>query len=119
MRALGDLWAGRLPLGEAFWKHAVLIGLALNIAATGGMFAAVAAGLPDAAALAIHLSPLPYSAACVLGVWRSAAPGRIGAGRGAGMGGVSGADLSLVLDKLRARRSGTNFWFGGELSWTG
>lgn len=73
MSALGDLWAGRLPLAEAFWKHAVLIGFAANVAATGGALAAVAADLPGVLALAIHLSPVPYTAACAVGVWRSAA----------------------------------------------
>ena len=73
MRTLADLWHGRLPLARAFWTHAVLIGLALNVAATGGMLAALAAGLPAALALAVHLSPLPYYLACAVGVWRSAA----------------------------------------------
>ncbi len=73
MRALADLWAGRLPLAVAFWTHAVLIGLAANAAATAASLAAVAADLPGGVALAIHLSPLPYTIACATGVWRSAA----------------------------------------------
>ena len=73
MRRLGDLWSGRLPLGQAFWTYAVLIGATVNIAATAATLGALAAGLHGVLALAIHLSPLPYSVAMVVGVWRSAA----------------------------------------------
>jgi len=73
LRKLADLWAGRLPLAEAFWTHAVLIGLTVNIAATVASMGAIAAGLSSALALAVHLSPLPYTLACATGVWRSAA----------------------------------------------
>lgn len=72
MSRLGDLWAGRLPLGAAFWTWGVGVGAAVNLVATGGMMAAAAAGLPGAVALAIHLAPLPYNAAVAVGVWRSA-----------------------------------------------
>ena len=73
MTALGALWAGQLPLRAAFWTHAVLIGLAVNAAATVGSMTAIVMDLPGAVALVIHLSPLPYTVACVVGVWRSAA----------------------------------------------
>lgn len=73
MRRLGNLWHGRLPLGDAFWIYGILIGAMVNIAATGASLAALAAGLNGVAALVIHLSPLPYNAAMVVGVWRSAA----------------------------------------------
>ena len=73
MRQLSALWRGQLPLGEAFWTYAVLIGAAVNIAATAGTMTALAADLNGILALAIHLLPLPYNAAMVVGVWRSAA----------------------------------------------
>jgi len=73
VRAIGDLWAGQLPLGEAFWKHAVAIGFAVNLAATTGGLSVLIADGPSAAALAVYLSPVPYMVACVVGVWRSAA----------------------------------------------
>jgi len=69
---IADFWHGRLPLGTAFWLWAVVIGAAVNVVATAGTFAALAADLPGLLALAIHLSPLPCNAACVIGVWRSA-----------------------------------------------
>ena len=72
MRALADLWAGRLPLAVAFWTHAVALCLAVNAAATVGSMAAISAGLSGAVALAVHLLPVPYTVACAAGVWRSA-----------------------------------------------
>jgi hypothetical protein len=72
VKALADLWAGRLPLGTAFWLGGVAVGGAANLAATAGSLGAVAAGLPAAAALAIHLLPVPYNTAVAVGVWRSA-----------------------------------------------
>jgi hypothetical protein len=72
VRALGEFWSGRLGLAEAFWTWAVLIGAAVNAVATAGTFAVIAAGWPDALALGIHLSPLPFNGAIVVGVWRSA-----------------------------------------------
>ncbi|HUS54962.1 MAG TPA: hypothetical protein VMY41_13300 [Thermohalobaculum sp.] len=73
MRQLGALWRGALPLGEAFWIYAFLIGATVNIAATAAMLGALAANLNGVLALAIHLSSLPYNVAMVVGVWRSAA----------------------------------------------
>ena len=76
MRALSDLWAGRLPLAAAFWTWAVLVGIAVNGLATAGTLAVLAADLPAALAVSVHLLPVPYNVACVVGVWRSA--GRYG-----------------------------------------
>jgi len=70
--ALADLWAGRLPLAAAFWTWGVAVGGAVNLAATAGAMAVVAAGLPALAALAVHLLPVPYNMAIAVGVWRSA-----------------------------------------------
>ncbi len=72
MSAFADFWAGRLPLGAAFWTWGVAVGGTLNLAATAGSMGAVAAGLPALAALAIHQLPLPYNIAIGVGVWRSA-----------------------------------------------
>ena len=73
MSRLADLWAGRLPLAEAFWSWAAVVGIAVNAAATAGTFAVIAADLPAWLALVVHLVPLPYNAAIAVGVWRSAA----------------------------------------------
>lgn len=86
MRRLADLWAGRLPLGEAFWIWAVGVGLALNVTASAAMLGMLAVDLPGALALAIHLAPAPYNVAVAIAVWRSAAayegpPGNAAAAR--------------------------------------
>jgi hypothetical protein len=73
VRTLADLWAGRLPLPVAFWTHLVVFCFLANGAATVGSLAVIAAGLPALVALAVHLLPLPYTVACAVGVWRSAA----------------------------------------------
>lgn len=66
------LWRGRLPLSRAFWEYAVLYGAIASMAATTASLAALTAGLPGAAAVALHLLPTPYLAVAVTGVWRSA-----------------------------------------------
>jgi hypothetical protein len=73
LRALGDLWSGRLGLAEAFWTWAVLIGLTVNMVFTGATLAVVATDGPALLALALHLAPVPYNLAIAVGVWRSAA----------------------------------------------
>jgi hypothetical protein len=70
--ALSALWKGDLPLGQAFWEYAIAYGTAANVVATIAAFAAAAAGLPDAIAIAIFFLPLPYIFAAVIGVVRSA-----------------------------------------------
>lgn len=72
MRALGELWRGRMPLAVAFWHYAVFYGLALNVAATVAALILVAAETPIAIPLVVHLLPVPYSILAGFGVWRSA-----------------------------------------------
>jgi hypothetical protein len=76
---LADLWAGRLALPTAFWHWMVFWGFLINLVATIGSLAVlVAAGgvAPQAWAaalsVALHLLPVPYNIACLVGVWRSA-----------------------------------------------
>ena len=77
-RRLRDLWAGRLPLADAFWTYNVFWGLLLNIGATIAAFAILVAwkeANPSVAAafsVALHLLPIPYNAIVLVGVWRSA-----------------------------------------------
>ena len=72
MRRLSELWSGRLPLSRAFWEHAVIYGAIANLAATGASLSTLVLGFPPALALAVHLLPVPYVAATVIGVYRSA-----------------------------------------------
>lgn len=72
MSRMAALWAGRLPLVEAFWLWAVGGGLALNLGATFLMLALLTAELPAALALAVNFAPVPANVALAVGVWRSA-----------------------------------------------
>jgi hypothetical protein len=66
------LWRGHIPLSQAFWTYTLLLGTLINLLATGLMFAAMAAGVPAAAAILLHLMPLPYNILVLMAVWRSA-----------------------------------------------
>jgi hypothetical protein len=79
MARLSELWTGRLPLSVAFWTYAVFWGFLLNLAATLGSLAVLAAssgGAPETSmallSAALHVAPLPYNLAVLVGVWRSA-----------------------------------------------
>jgi hypothetical protein len=67
-----DLWAGRLPLGVAFWTWALFRGTLVNAAATVAALAVLAAGGPGAVAAAIFFLPLPYTILATVGTLRSA-----------------------------------------------
>jgi|SRR3990170_2370753 hypothetical protein len=69
---LAALWRGDIPLGQAFWEYAIAYGTIANIVATAAAIATVAAGLPDALAICLFLTPLPYILTAVVGVVRSA-----------------------------------------------
>ena len=73
MRKLGALWAGQLPLGEAFWSFAVLIGLAVNLTTSLLFLALISADRPIAALLVGYGMSVPYNLLALVGVWRSAA----------------------------------------------
>lgn len=78
--SLADLWAGRLPLPTAFWHWMIFWGFLFNLGATMASLAVLVAaggGAPQGWAaglsVALHLLPVPYNIACLVGVWRSAA----------------------------------------------
>ncbi|MGH6736645.1 MAG: hypothetical protein ACRECX_11290 [Methyloceanibacter sp.] len=72
MAHLVALWRGEIPLVEAFWRHAIAYGTIANVVATAAAIAAVAAGLPEAVAIALFLLPVPYILTAMVGVVRSA-----------------------------------------------
>lgn len=72
MQELKALWRGELPLEIAFWRYAIFYGLALNVIATAGFLILVVLDVPIAVAVIVHLLPVPYSIATMVGVWRSA-----------------------------------------------
>ena len=61
-----------MPLQALFWRDMLLIGSAINVAATLAALAVWALGWPTAAGFAIHFSPLPYNAFLLFAVWRTA-----------------------------------------------
>ena len=74
-----DLWAGRLPLPVAFWHYMIFWGFLINLGATFGSLAVLLfddGGTPGGRlallAATLHLLPVPYNLACLIGVWRSA-----------------------------------------------
>lgn len=72
MRALRELWFGRLPLAVAFWRFAIGYGLVVNILATGATLVLILREAPIALAVFFHLLPIPFSVVAATGVWRSA-----------------------------------------------
>jgi hypothetical protein len=70
---LAMLWAGEVPLGEAFWTYAVAGGLLINAIGTILWLWALSSG---ASLLLIYLPmavPIPYNVFMLVAVWRSAA----------------------------------------------
>lgn len=89
------LWAGDVPLRQAFWDYAVFWGLLLNLATHAVFFALL---LNDANSVLVALAfalPIPYNILVIVAVWRSA-------GRYAGS--KKWADLARVT---------TIFWMTG------
>jgi hypothetical protein len=69
---LRRLWAGRLPLGTAFWWYAIVWGTALNLGATLLALALLAADVSAVVAVVIAAMPIPYNLLALVAVWRSA-----------------------------------------------
>ena len=72
MRLIKQLWAGEIPLGQAFWRYAVVYGLLLNLATHALFFALLVRDahiIPVALAFAL---PIPYNVLIIVAVWRSA-----------------------------------------------
>ncbi len=66
------LWAGHLPLGQAFWQYAVGYGLLLNLITTLAFLALMAREANTALIVLSFASPVPYNVLMVVAVWRSA-----------------------------------------------
>lgn len=73
MATLRRLWAGELPLGEAFWVYAVLGGLAINLLTSLLFLVLITADRPFAALLVGYGPSVPYNVVATVGVWRAAA----------------------------------------------
>ena len=73
MRKLRALWAGKLPLGEAFWTWAIGIGLLVNLTTSVLFLALITYDRPWAALFVGYALSVPYNVVALVGVWRSAA----------------------------------------------
>lgn len=78
MAKLRALWAGDLPLGEAFWNYAIGVGVLVNLVTSGLFLTLITLDRPLAALLVGYGLSVPYNILALVGVWRSAArhPGR-------------------------------------------
>ena len=66
------LWAGELPLRQAFWQYAVGYGLLINLV-TSLAFLALLTNDTNIALVALAFAlPIPYNFVMVVAVWRSA-----------------------------------------------
>lgn len=66
------LWAGELPLRDAFWTWAVGGGILVNLVTSLAFLALVSLGWPILALVVGYGGSVPYNIAAVVGVWRSA-----------------------------------------------
>ena len=73
MTRLRALWSGDLPLGEAFWTYAVVVGLAVNVVTSVLFLALLSWDRPYAALFVGYVLAVPYNVVALVGVWRSAA----------------------------------------------
>jgi hypothetical protein len=88
MTKLRALWAGNVPLGEAFWIYAIGIGLLINLVTSGLFLALITLDRPWSALLVGYALSVPYNVVALVGVWRAASRYRGGAGR---------ADLARIV----------------------
>ena len=73
MTRLRALWSGDLPLGDAFWTYAVIIGLAVNLTTSLLFLVLISWDRPLAALFVGYALSVPYNVVALVGVWRSAA----------------------------------------------
>ena len=66
------LWAGALPLHEAFWHYAIVFGLLVNIATITLFLGLYVADADTTLLVAAFLLPVPYNLLVGVAVWRSA-----------------------------------------------
>jgi len=66
------LWRGELPLAEAFWTWAVLVGLAVNLFSTIGFYWLIMADQTAAAIVVGYVVSVAYNIVAGVGAWRSA-----------------------------------------------
>lgn len=73
MAKLRALWAGDLPLGEAFWTYAIGVGVLVNLVTSGLFLTLITLDRPLAALVVGYALSVPYNIVALVGVWRSGA----------------------------------------------
>jgi hypothetical protein len=66
------LWAGEVPLRQAFWQYAVGYGLLLNLITTLAFLALITRDANTALIVLAFALPVPYNVLITVAVWRSA-----------------------------------------------
>ena len=66
------LWAGQVPLGQAFWHYAVGYGLLINLVTSLAFLALIARDANTTLIALAFALPLPYNVIVTVAVWRSA-----------------------------------------------
>ncbi len=66
------LWAGQLPLEQAFWHYAVGYGLLINLVTSMAFLALIAREANLALVVLAFALPVPYNVIVTVAVWRSA-----------------------------------------------
>jgi hypothetical protein len=72
LKSLYRLWAGELPLREAFWTWAVAGALAVNIVTSLLFLTLVTLDRPILALIIGYGCSVPYNVVALVGVWRAA-----------------------------------------------
>lgn len=72
MGLVKQLWAGEVPLGQAFWRYAVVFGLLVNLATHALVLALLAEDAAMALVAIAFVLPFPYNLFVIVAVWRSA-----------------------------------------------
>ena len=65
-------WRGRVALERLLWRDTLLIGTAVNVAATLFALGLIVAGAPAWLAVVAHFFPMPYNVLLCVAVWRAA-----------------------------------------------
>ncbi len=67
-----NLWAGDVPLKQAFWDYAVIYGLLLNLITDFVFYALLVNDGNTALVVLAFALPIPYNVLVAVAVWRSA-----------------------------------------------
>jgi hypothetical protein len=91
-----NLWEGRVPLKETFWRYAVVYGLLVNLVTSLLFLALLVKDAVPVLLAAAFVLPIPFNLFLIVAVWRSADRYR-GPGKWADRARVGAAIWLLIL----------------------